>query len=271
MAIKKQNNLDVQKQASLPTINSGVKSKEAVLQHAANELIFAVVGHVGSGTSTIAHVLSETLSSDTLSGGKYEVEILSARSEVESWAKASGRSIPTTSRNNLTTVTAFQDLGDEMRLTSSDNSAVARHLIKTVRATRAAKLGIQTPGDGPVKPDGVRRAYILESLRHPEEVELLRHVYQDAFILIGVVCDAEKRVQRIVEKYENAGRALALEFMRRDEKSGEKHGQRVSDTFHLSDYFIDNSTDRLNPDGTGNADWGIPDHLISAPQDYFTK
>jgi deoxycytidylate deaminase len=122
-------------------------------------------------------------------------------------------------------------------------------------------LGLRDVGDEPVKPDGTRRAYILESLRHPDEVELLRHVYQDAFILIGVVCDTEKRIQRIMEKYDNAGRTHALDFMKRDAKGGEKHGQRVSDTFHLSDFFVENTVDRVNEDGTGNPDWGVSDHI----------
>jgi deoxycytidylate deaminase len=244
-----------------PNQAAGVNSKTAVLQHAANELVFAVVGHVGSGTSTIATFLGQFLNSASLTGGAYEVEVLSARTEIEKWARAAGEEVPRTKRTDLTTTTSFQNLGDKMRLVTRDNSAVACALIRQIRITRASKLGLSDVGDSPVKPDGRRRAYILDSLRHPEEVELLRHVYQEAFILVGVVCDTEKRVQRIMEKYENAGRGHALDFMKRDAKGGERHGQRVSDTFHLSDFFIDNSTDRENADGTGNKDWGIPDHL----------
>jgi deoxycytidylate deaminase len=241
--------------------SAGRDSKAAVLQHAANELVFAVVGHVGSGTSTIAQVLAAVLGSSSLPGGRYDVELLRARNEIESWAKTNGKNLPTTKRTDLATTVAFQNFGDEMRLSSKDNSAVARALIRSIRGTRAKKQGVTELGDGPVKPDGKRRAYILESLRHPDEVELLRHVYQEAFILIGVVCEAEKRVKRITEKYENAGRIHALEFMKRDAKGGQSHGQRVSDTFHLSDFFVDNTTDREKEDGTGNPDWGIPDHL----------
>ena len=35
-------------------------------------------------------------------------------------------------------------------------------------------------------------ARYLTFILHPEEVELLRHVYQDAFILIGVVSDGRE-------------------------------------------------------------------------------
>lgn len=57
-----------------------------------------------------------------------------------------------------------------------DHAAVARALILQVRQLRATKRGLGDCGDKPVEPDGKRRAYILDSIRHPAEVELLRNV-----------------------------------------------------------------------------------------------
>lgn len=260
MANKKQHNLLPQKPAN-DTKDSRVASKKTVLAHAANELVFAVVGHVGSGPGLIANFLKETLASDSLPGGRFDVEVLSAREEIENWARSNGKPIPTGNKNDLDTSQSFQDLGDDMRFATKDNSAVAKSLISKIRQVRANKLGLEIDGSKPILPDGQRRAYILESLRNPEEVELLRHVYQDAFILVGVVCDTEKRLHRIVKKYRNAGQENALAFMKRDEKGGNKHGQRVSDTFQLADYFIDNSADRLLENGSPNEDWAILEHL----------
>jgi deoxycytidylate deaminase len=93
-------------------------------------------------------------------------------------------------------------------------------------------------------------------------VELLRHVYQEAFVLIGVVCEEKKRLARVMSKYATAGKDAALEFMRRDSKATEKYGQRVSDAFHLGDFFIDNTTDRYKEeDRLANPDWDIPEKL----------
>lgn len=236
-------------------------SRSAVLQHAANELVFGVVGHVGSGTSTIAAVLEGILCSSSLSGGAYEAKTLSARGQIEAWAHQTNRPLPDTPRNDLQTTIAFQNLGDEMRLTLADNSAIAQALIKEIRQARAKSIGATIDDQTPVIPDGRRRAYILESLRHPEEVELLRHIYQDAFILIGVVCDFDKRVDRITAKYSNAGRDAAIDFMKRDAKGGQKHGQQVSNAFHLSDFFVNNSAERTKEDGSGNRHWRVTEHL----------
>ena len=235
-------------------------AKEKVLGNAANEVVFAVVGHVGSGTSEIAIQLRHLLMQQQLHGGPFDVEIIKARDVIEEWAKANALHVPT-SRNDVNTTIGLQNLGDRMRSTTADYGAVAEGVARQIRAARAKKLG-QSPEDGEaVLPDGQRRAYIVDSIRHPSEVELLRHIYQDAFVLIGVVCEEIVRVDRLTAKYNNAGRDLALDLMKRDAKGAEKNGQRVSDAFHLADFFIDNSLPRIDGSGKGNPDWHVVDHL----------
>lgn len=238
---------------------SSSESRQILAGHDANELIFAVVGHVGSGTSDVARTLQNLLEDKRLPGGPYEVEVLKARSQIEEWAISIGDKPITTKNDDINTVSELQNRGDRMR--QNDDSAVARALIKAIRATRAKRQGKPLDKD-PVVPDGKRRAYILDSIRHPAEVNLLRHVYESAFTLVGVVCEQDKRRDRIVKKYRNAGNRDAEEFMRRDAKdSSLKHGQRVSDAFHLSDFFIDNSIDRLKETGIPNEDWNVADEL----------
>ena len=236
-------------------------SRDVLIESAANEIVVAVVGHVGSGTSEIAHALHALLGAPSLLGGKYDTTILKARDEIEAWAKAENEPLPTSDRNDLKTTFALQDLGDLMRERSRDGSAVARALVKRVRLVRAEKTGTTPADDAPVVPDGTRRAYILDAIRNPAEVHLLRHLYQDAFVLIGVVCDEKVRLERITRKYKNAGQSDAEELMRRDAKASSKLGQRVTDAFHLSDFFIDNTAPRSLEDDSPNPDWLVSDHL----------
>lgn len=240
---------------------SAKPSREIVLEAAANELIVAVVGHVGSGTSEIAEALHNLLEEADLPGGPYEAEVLKARNEIELWATDVGEALPTSDRNDLETTKSLQDLGDKMRVASNDASAVARALVKRIRSTRAEKIGSELQAGVAIAPDGERRAYILDAIRNPAEVELLRHVYQDAFVLIGVVCDEKVRLQRIMEKYKNAGRTDGEDLMKRDAKAASRFGQRVTDAFHLSDFFIDNTADRTTDGGAANPDWNVNDHL----------
>ena len=234
---------------------------------ASNELVFAVVGHAGSGTSSIAGFLQATLKTLGPPTGAYDAEILKARDVIAAWAKLNDQEVPQlTAKPTLKNVERFQDLGDMMRKVVTadgreDHPAVARGLIAQIRKIRASKQKTEFSDDKAVPPDGSQRAYIIDSLRHPEEVHILRELYHDAFILIGVVCEEKKRALRIQKKYLGAGEQDAIAFMQRDAESKEKYGQRVGDTFHLSDFFIDNTVDHMVGKGEPNKDWLVVEQL----------
>src|SRR3546814_14471709 len=68
-----------------------------------SEVVFAVVGYVGSGTSEIATTLKGLLENPLLPDGKFEVEILKARKVIEEWASKNIEQVPNTPSNNLDT------------------------------------------------------------------------------------------------------------------------------------------------------------------------
>jgi deoxycytidylate deaminase len=143
-----------------------------------------------------------------------------------------------------------------------DNSAVALGLIIEIQRTRAEKVGVPFELGKEVLPNGTPRAYVLDSIRHSAEVHLLRQVYGDAFVLIGVVCDQSKREERMHAKYDDGGAANAQKFMRRDNADdGKQHGQHVGDAFHLADFFVDNTNDRETAASTSNRDWKANEDL----------
>lgn len=238
------------------TVSSGEAPSRAVLDGlAANELIFAVVGPVGSGTSEIAETL------DTLLRSKdYEATILKASTVIEEHAERMNRSIEV--QKKIERSQALQDAGDFLRKTFNDNAAVAIGLVDLIRTTRAGKQGVDLVKRTPVVPDGKKRAYILDSIRHPQEVALLRRVYQEAFCLIGVFCQEDERLRRLRDKkYSHASLDRIKRFMQRDENAPEAHGQKVSEAFHLSDYFVDNTVSRFGQKDEENPDWDLMDQL----------
>ena len=240
---------------------NGRDSRSIVKQHASEELIFALVGYLGSASGEIADLLAAELSKLN-----YEVVILSAREEIEKWAASEGKS---TSKlrdgDSLQHAQTLQDWGDEMRV-KGDHARIARALIRSIRMKRGAILGQEVKEGLPVAPDGKRRAYLLDSLRHPAEVELLRHVYGRAFALIGIVCSEEQRKRRLQKRIKDAGDDLVRALMDRDADAEEKHGQHVLDAFHLADYFIDSTENRMLIDPKTqkkkpNPHWQIPSQL----------
>ena len=247
----------------VPVAKSGVEVEApfqtAVGDLAANEFVFAVVGPVGSGTSQVAAQLGSLLGEEG-----FECVILKAREVIEKWMRS--RSKGEGKDSTLAKRTELQDAGDDLRKESKDNAAVAVGLVARIREERATRQGSALKENTPVEPDGSRRAYILDSIRHPHEALLLRRVYQEAFCLVGVFCKDDERKDRLQEKkYTDAGAADIERFMQRDENAPEAHGQKVSDAFHLSDYFVDNSRPRFLKERDGNqrsnAEWGIPEQL----------
>lgn len=247
--------IQIRKTKQSPTSQTILREQEG------HELVFAIVGHIGSGVSHAALMLKAALEDDSLPGGRFDVTLLKARDEIVDWARRTRRTIPDPVADNVDYITRLQDLGDEMR--EGDHAAVANALIRRVRLKRAEKQGKTDIGAEPIVPDGKPRAFILDSIRHPMEVHLLRSVYRSAFTLIGVVCEEQKRVDRLVAKLANAGEKRARELMQRDAKAPEKFGQRVGDAFHLADIFLDNSADQhLNTKPKkSNPDWDVPQQL----------
>jgi hypothetical protein len=189
-----------------------------------------------------------------LEARRYACEILKAREVIVAWASAQGLPVPE-GRKDLAKTASMQDLGDRMREETKDHAAIARGLIEEIRRRRAARCGTQAVPGSPVEPDGARRAYILDSLRHPAEVHLLRRVYGDAFALIGVVCDDKVREKRLSDEFfEFRARGTPetakqiKKFMERDSDDAVKpHGQHVRDAFHEADFFVDNTPPVDNP------------------------
>ena len=242
------------------------ESRAVIGASASNELFFAVVGHAGSGTSTVALQLENLLKERTVAGQEYDVVVLKARDVINEWAQRKGN--PRKGEygtSPLEQVKLLQDYGDDIRAEKNsegkqDYAAIARGLSIKIKAARAKSIGVQSIRSSPVQPDGKPRAYILDSLRHPEEVNLLRRVYSRAFVLIGVVCEEERRIARISEKYGKPAPKEIKAFMDRDADADKKYGQHVADAFHLADYFVDNTEDRGDV-RTSNPSWDVVENL----------
>lgn len=216
------------------------------------ELVFAVVGPAGSGTSWVATALEARLTNAIANS---EVVVLKASQAIESWAEAKGFKI--NNNNKLSRAESLQNAGDEIR--AKDPAGVAVSLIAEIRKIRDEKSqDNKSPQDQPF------RVYILDSLKNPAKVSLLRSVYQEAFCLIGVVCESEKSRARLRDGKCNSSSGDMIDlFIQRDQDCGFSSGQKVSDTFHLSDFFVDNTQDRfLDKDNQKeNPDWDVNDQL----------
>ncbi|WP_435988511.1 anti-phage dCTP deaminase [Sulfitobacter sp. SH24] len=220
-------------------------------KHHSKELFIAIVGPAGSGAGTAAKLLQAFFEDDG-----YSAVVIKASEIIREVSLAFELAVPPIDgRKSVESITTMQNRGDDLRRGNypggkEDHAAIARFLLRRVSTERARMQGRDASSAGDVAPDGQKRVYIIDSLRHPAEANLLRQVYQDSFALIGVVCDPHVREKRIRENFfdraergSDMSKQLVKSFLERDEDAPEKFGQHVSDTFHEADFFVDNSQD----------------------------
>jgi deoxycytidylate deaminase len=86
-------------------------------------------------------------------------------------------------------------------------------------------------------------AFIVDSLKHPEEERALRSVYVNGFYLVSVVCHPDIRRRRLKMKFKGTHDGELDDFIVRDEAAKQEHGQQVRKTLHKGDFFVSNDAD----------------------------
>ena len=82
-----------------------------------------------------------------------------------------------------------------------------------------------------------RRATILDSLKHADEVITLRQIYDSGVFLVGLYAPESERLRFLCEVQGLSG-IDAERLMKRDEEEPLPHGQQARDVFQLSDVFV---------------------------------
>lgn len=172
------------------------------------ELVIGIVSAVGTEYRRVTDPLT-----DRLRGFGYEV------SEVRVSSCLSGFS----GEAEYSRIKHYMQAGDKLREESENNAILAAGVTKKISELRT--------------PASEKRAYIINSLKHPREVEFLRKVYGDGLYLIGIHADEKRRHQHLTDD-KGMTQAQANELIRIDEDESVDHGQKTRDTYHLADFFL---------------------------------
>ncbi|MFD0707957.1 anti-phage dCTP deaminase [Photorhabdus akhurstii] len=208
-----------------------------------SEVVIGLVGAVGTDLEIIKDSITQKLNAF-----RYDVLEIRISSEIISVL----RGIPST-KDNYERISCLMSEGNYLRETSQDNSILALAAAAKISKGRRKKHTLPTPS--------VRKAYIINSLKHPDEVNALRDIYANGFFLIGVYTSESQRLRNlIVDKCINE--IKARELINRDSNEGNKWGQHTRDTYELSDFFINYDG---NKNRTDNNIWRILDLIFGNP------
>ena len=195
------------------------------------ELVIGMVGAVGAGVSRTASELKTILEKEY----GYKVVIVKASELIRENAGKTETKNP--SASGTARITDLQAVGTELRDRFGEDYLAAK-AIEKIAIQRKAGGGYDEGRQVP-QPKRLRQATIIDSLKHPKETLLLRRVYGGIYWQFTVFAPESIRETRLrglgIEKDELSG------IFTRDENDKEgDHGQKVSKTAYLSDFFVRN-------------------------------
>ncbi|VEF13600.1 deoxycytidylate deaminase [Pseudomonas fluorescens] len=133
--------------------------------------------------------------------------------------------------------TTLQDLGNELRK-KHDSPILAALAMQEIAVKRTIAKGPE--GKAP------KTVYIIDQLKHPEEVELFKLVYGEIFYLIGVLSPEKIRFNYLTRS-ERIPKHEAQYLIDRDRNElNATHGQKLEKTLQLADFFIRNNQDSVS-------------------------
>ncbi len=191
------------------------------------DLVVAICGQLGSGTSTVSKEIKSIFESFNYT--VYTVKLSKIIQEE--------RSVTTKGLSKLQRIKELQENGNYMRLNYS-HSVLAEFAVKQVHTYRA---GADTDRDI----DDERFVVLIDSIKHPDEYDLLNLVYGNSFFQIGVLCPENQRKQRLIVNAD-ATPEIATKLIEKDKKENKPHGQKTINALYQSDFFLYNEKDNIS-------------------------
>jgi cytidine deaminase len=199
------------------------------------ELVIGMVGAVGSNLGYVQKALQAAFAA---AGYRAEpVHLAELLHEIDRWE------VLTEAPEDLR-IEKHMDAGDEFRSLIGSDDALAVLGVGEIRKLR------QKLTNSPTEP-AKRTAYIVKSLKHPEEILSLREIYGPGFLLVAAYSPREIRLQNLASKIARSRNSYDSDPFREDAErlvtrdqidSTKTFGQNVRQSFPMADVFVD-STD----------------------------
>lgn len=202
------------------------------------ELIVGLVAPLGTNTSDLASALE-----NALSNCNYTVVVIKVSELLPTDSGPVGEPEDQRLRRLIAAGNTFCRNNDD------DPAAIARLAINKILLTRL-ELFRQDKDKRPVEEIArvgrPRTAYILQSLKRVDEVQLLREVYGGQFILIGSQGTLDERINSLLERKlseieSSEKREIVEKLIEIDADDGDPLGQNVNDTYPQADIFLRNN------------------------------
>lgn len=202
------------------------------------ELIVGLVAPMGTNTTDLANAVE-----NALSGCGYTVVVIKLSELLPAAPGPVGEPEDQRLRRLIAAGNAFCKRNDD------DAAAIARLAINKILLTRLELFrqdDDKRPLEEMARVGRPRTAYILQSLKRADEVQLLREVYGGQFVLLGSQGTLDERVNSLLERKlssaeDSEKREIIEKLIEIDADDQDPLGQNVNDTYPQADFFLHNN------------------------------
>lgn len=188
-----------------------------------HDLIVGFVGAIGTPWDPVIRGFEESFKRFD-----YAVELIHLASLLDDLGPQTFQELP--DRDSADYYERRMNAGDELRSSAENAAAMAALAVRQIVRLRNSRTS-KTPV-----------VYLLRSLKHPGEIDLLRYVYGNAFFAVGVVCSAQERREVLSDALSlfEDHKSRVEELVARDQADidNRKYGQKVRDAYELADAYV---------------------------------
>lgn len=206
-----------------------VSANDLIQGRVSQELVIALSGPVGCGTSYVRESLVRTLQARG-----YECVHVKLSALLTELSRDMTGEPPAQDVSEHARISRLQELGTSLRNRFSEDIA-AQLTVQAIAVDRTARQPDKEIRE--IEPSRV--AYIIDQLKHPKEARLLQSIYGNLFYILGVLCGQKQRAKNLEQLGMSPQDAASL--MERDRKESDKNGQQLEKTLKLADYFLRNN------------------------------
>lgn len=216
----------------LETITSSIKNPTKTFDnYYTEELFIGLCGQLGTDLKLVSKVLK-----DILEDYGYEFEEIKLSEFL-----FEGKPNP---KDEYDRIEQGMNYGDQIRL-DHNNEILATKAIAKILNSRTTETSQNDLENRDFK--SRRKCFIINSIKHPDEVISFQKVYESSFYLLGIFSsenERQKNLENIIPK-KHHGKIRDL-IIRDNDDTSAKNGQKLRDVFTKSDYFIRFSNESLN-------------------------
>ena len=180
-----------------------------------DELVIALCGAVGSGVSTVSKKVENALKTKGYTTNYIKISTLIGLTIKQ----------PPVKGDNFKRTETLQTQGNQLR-EDHGSDILAQLVIKEIAGQRNEELQGEDESSADIVEKTLtprRYATIIDSLKNPYEVELLKKVYGNMFHIFGVLCNDFQRKERLRNKGMTDAQAAQLMERDKNEKESEKN------------------------------------------------